>query len=214
MLELTAAGSSAHGAEPYKGINAISRLVAFLAELGDFPESDGFLRFLHEAIGHEWTGESLGIACQDPVHGEVTVNLARIRADAAGSEAVINVRYPVTVREEDILDGVRQKASPYGVGVEVLKHLPSVHVPPEHPLIAKLSRSYETVTGKPARLLSISGGTYAKKLRNRGVAFGAGVGGNVHQPDEFIPIAGLMEHAVICLQAVHDLSMFGEEESS
>ncbi|RKP58291.1 M20 family peptidase [Cohnella endophytica] len=208
ILELKALGFSAHGATPNEGVNAISRMIAFLADLlGEFPESESLLRFLNEAIGFETTGESLGVACQHPVHGQLTVNLAQIAINDKTLEAVINIRYPVVARGEDVLSDISKKAGLYQVGVEVIKHLPSVLVDPGDPLIAKLGRAYEAVTGEPARLLSISGGTYAKKLRNRGVAFGAGVGGRAHQSDEFAPIADLMDHGVICLQAIYELSL-------
>ncbi|MFC5406222.1 Sapep family Mn(2+)-dependent dipeptidase [Cohnella soli] len=213
MLELKASGLSAHGATPDLGVNAISRMLAFLADLlGKFPERDSLLGFLYEAIGFETTGESLGVACRHPVHGELTVNLAQIAVNDKTMEAVINIRYPVVAQGEDVLAGIGQTASPYQVGVEVAKHLPSVLVDPDAPLIAMLGRAYETVTGQPAHLLSISGGTYAKKLRNRGVAFGPSVGGRAHQADEFVPISDLIDHGVICLQAIYELSL-GDELS-
>jgi succinyl-diaminopimelate desuccinylase len=94
--------------------------------------------------------------------------------------------------------------------VEIAAYNIPVFVAPDHPLIKRLSRAYEMMTGKPAELLSIGGGTYAKKLQNRGVAFGAGVGGGAHQPDEFVPIADLLNHGEICLQAIYELAQTDE----
>ncbi|MDR3242546.1 MAG: Sapep family Mn(2+)-dependent dipeptidase, partial [Clostridiales Family XIII bacterium] len=58
-LEITAAGISAHGASPEKGLNAISVLMAFLSEIG-FANEDikDFIGFYNEHIGFELDGES------------------------------------------------------------------------------------------------------------------------------------------------------------
>ncbi|RAP77907.1 dipeptidase PepV [Paenibacillus montanisoli] len=206
VLEIMAAGKTAHGASPSAGINAVAHMVDFLMQISDISSDEDFLRFIQEAIGFETFGESLGIACSDPVHGELTLNLAKIRLDEREAEVTLNIRHPVTISGEDVLAKLRQRVGHAGIEMEVAGYNQALFVAPDHPLIRMLSRAYEGVTGKPTELLSIGGGTYAKKMQNRGVAFGAGVGGGAHQPDEFIPIAEMMDHGVICLQAIFELS--------
>lgn len=207
-IDVIAVGKSAHGAGPAAGINAVSLLVDYLCSLGELLQEEPFLSFIHKAIRFETTGDSLGLACSDPVHGELTLNLARIKLDEETAEMILNVRHPVTVRGEEVVAALKKRAANNGIMVEVISYNVPLFVAPDHPLIQKLSRAYEMITGNPTKLLSIGGGTYAKKLQNRGVAFGAGLGMDTraHQPDEFVSMAEMMLHGEICLQAMYELS--------
>lgn len=212
-VRVWAEGRSGHGSYPPSGINAIAHMAAFLHLLAEEEvlRKDGmceFVRFLHGRIGFEAFGESLGIACSDGDYGRLTVNLASIRADEERQEATLNVRVPPTVDDRATIESLRGELRAYGIELDIADYLAPLFVPPEHPLIRKLSRAYETVTGEPARLLAIGGGTYARKLRNRGVAFGAGFPGtdtNVHRPDEFVRLEDMMRHGEICTQAIYEL---------
>ena len=78
-------------------------------------------------------------------------------------------------------------------------------MPEDTPLIRMLKGAYETVTGGRARLYGTGGGTYARSLQNRGVAFGPvfpGEENHLHDADEFIEIEKFMLHAQICLEAL------------
>jgi len=115
--------------------------------------------------------------------------------DAGGG---IEVEAPVDAEVEASVD----------IEVEVLSHLESVYVPPEHELIRRLSRAYEQATGEPATLISMAGGTYAKKLHNRGVTFGhafPGTDSRFHQADERAIVEEMMRHAEICTLALYEL---------
>jgi succinyl-diaminopimelate desuccinylase len=219
-IELTAKGKSGHGSYPPSGVNAIARMAEFMSEAGltgngqaegtkagaEAP-AEAMLAFLNRRIGSEAFGESLGIACEHPVHGRTTVNLAQLRCDECTAEAVLNVRIPPVVDDRAVIDALQQQLAEYGIELETVDYMPPLFVPDDHPLIRKLRHAYETVTGEPAKLLSIGGGTYARKLRGRGVAFGAGFPGtntNAHQPDEFIDLEELMKHAEICTQAIYE----------
>lgn len=207
-LIIEAIGKSGHGSYPPSGINAISHTADFLHAISDSVPEDEFVAFIRTAIGFEAFGESLGLAVSDPVHGRLTVNLAQIHIDDTEAEAILNVRVPVTVDGENIVKKLREKAASVGIEVDVTAHLAPLYIEPNHPLIQKLSRAYEMITGEKTELLSIGGGTYARKLQNRGVAFGAGFRGTdtrAHQPDEFVAIEDMMRHGEICLQAIYEL---------
>ncbi|MBM7566153.1 M20 family metallopeptidase [Paenibacillus sacheonensis] len=214
-LVLTAAGKSGHGSYPPSGINAIAHMAAFLADLAlgsdkeDASPAARLKAFLAKRIGFEAFGESLGIACSDPVHGRLTVNLAQVSLNAEESRVILNIRVPVVFDGEELVSQLRNRLQADGIRLTVQSWLPPLYVPPEHPLIRKLNRAYETVTGESAGLLSIGGGTYARKLQGRGVAFGAGFPGgpdnHAHQPDEFVGIADMMRHGRVCLQAIYEL---------
>lgn len=205
---LEARGRSGHGSYPPSGINAVSVMVELLCNLPLTGELMRFVGFVREKIGFEAFGESLGLAKSDPVHGRLTINLGQMNVGSDESSIILNLRYPVTEDGPSVIEALRRISGAYGIKVEVLQHLEPLHVPADHPLIKKLSKAYEAITGEKAELLSIGGGTYARKLQNRGVAFGPGFRGTntrAHQPDEFVPIDDLMRHAVICTQAMYEL---------
>ena len=120
-------------------------------------------------------------------------------------EAVLDIRYPVTADGEEIFERLRAAAGAYGVKARVLAEQKPLFVPEDTPLIRMLKGAYETVTGGRARLYGTGGGTYARSLQNRGVAFGPvfpGEENHLHDADEFIEIEKFMLHAQICLEAL------------
>jgi succinyl-diaminopimelate desuccinylase len=207
-----AAGKSAHGAWPHNGINAITRLIAEIMANPLCPglAAEPFLLFLQQRVGSELDGASLGIAFEEEIHGKVTVNLASIAVNREEANATLNIRYPVSANGEEIIAVLVAIAEAAGLETVIKAHMPALYMSPDHPLIGMLGRAYETVTGEPARLISMAGGTYAKKLRNRGVTFGPGFPGapatNFHQADENIGIDQVMRHAEVCTQALYELS--------
>lgn len=205
-------GKSAHGAWPNNGINAITYMIDKLTK--SLPSAglaaEPFINFLQRQIGLELDGASLGIAFEEEIHGAVTVNLANIHLNGEGAIATLNIRYPVSVNGDEIIAALTEMASEEAIKTTVINHMPALYMPPEHPLIGMLKRAYETVTGEPAYLVSMAGGTYAKKLHNRGVTFGPGFPGapetRFHQSDENIGIDQVMRHAEVCTQALYELS--------
>jgi succinyl-diaminopimelate desuccinylase len=208
VLELTAGSEPVEGSPTGSG-NAIANMVAFLLGLGMNTGKDRFLQFLHEKIGAETNGQSLGITCSDSVSGGTVVYLRTIACDLEGEEVLCNIRYPISCDGEQLFAKLEQLSHLYGIGIEQTRHLFPVYVPESHPVITRLSRAYETITGEKAFMLRMGAGTYARKLRNNGVAFGAGLPGGVdtrvHQADEFIYIEDMMRHAEICLQGMYEL---------
>ncbi|MFD0680544.1 MULTISPECIES: Sapep family Mn(2+)-dependent dipeptidase [unclassified Paenibacillus] len=212
LLALEKTGKASHGAWPHNGINAITRLIE---EITSNPLCSGltaepFLQFMQQRVGKELDGTSLGIAFEEEIHGSVTVNLASIAVNREEAKVTLNIRYPVSAKGDEIISLLTKIAADAGLETVVKAHMPALYMAPDHPLIGMLSRAYETVTGDPARLISMAGGTYAKKLRNRGVTFGPSFPGspatNFHQTDENIGIDQLMRHAEVCTQALYELS--------
>ncbi|NSW89438.1 MAG: dipeptidase PepV [Firmicutes bacterium] len=229
-LIILSKGKSAHGASPQSGINAIYKLLSFLynAENGSMGNNSGiggivnnnakngsvrnrvyldsYLKFLYEKkIGSDTTGHSLGIDLKDEESGALTINLGKIIYNQAEKRAMLDIRYPVTCNHEEILKAVKEQAEKEGIHVEIIGHSPPLYVPATHPLIIKLSTAYEKITGEKANLLSMGGGTYARTLKNNGVAFG-GAGTGAHQPDEHVSIEDLMRHGKICTQAIYEIA--------
>ncbi|NOU74739.1 Sapep family Mn(2+)-dependent dipeptidase [Paenibacillus sp. LMG 31458] len=208
VLELTAGSELVEGSMTGSR-NAIANMVAFLIAQGLDTNWDNFLRFLHSKISAETDGQSLGIACSDSVSGGLVVYLRTISCDRKRAEALCNIRYPISYDGAGILSTLDHLARMNGIETEQSRHLLPVYVPETHPVIVRLSRAYKKITGEEAAMLRMGAGTYARKLRNNGVAFGAGLPGGVdtrvHQADEFIFIDDMMQHAEICLQGMYEL---------
>ncbi|MFW5789440.1 MAG: Sapep family Mn(2+)-dependent dipeptidase [Spirochaetota bacterium] len=218
-LRLVATGVSAHGGSPEKGVSAIAHLVALLAQISGEAKASGQvpggepvepeLRALGRLVGFETTGESLGIACRDEESGALSVNWGTLVLEEDSIEAALNIRYPVTGDFERIVSVLERTTAHHGFSVEVSAHLPPLYLPEDHPLIVRLLRAYERVTGERASPRAMAGGTYARMLANRGVAFGANFADEDtrgHRPDEFIRVESLMRHARICTEALLELA--------
>ncbi len=201
---IVAKGKPAHGSTPEDGMNAVSVMSEYLFKTGLGCENSDILKLVRENIGFEPDGKSLGIYLQDEQSGSLSNNLGLFKMDENNVSIGLNIRYPVTFSGDLVLELLKQKL--YGKGIDIIvdSHSAPLYVPENHPLIIKLMSAYEKVTGEKGELKSMGGGTYARKLQNRGVAFG-GTGHNIHKADEYVVIEELMRHAGICTQAVYEL---------
>lgn len=189
-LELTSKGVTAHGAHPELGKNAISIMMEFLGML-DFTSDDvsDFIEFYNKHIGKELNGESFGCRLQDDVSGETILNVGMIDMDTKSGRITVNIRFPVTAKEEDVYQGIDEVCSKYNVGiVKKTSHAP-LYISEDSEYVKKLMDAYRACTGdEDSQPIVIGGGTYAKAFDNC-VAFGAKFPGgeNVeHQKNEYI----------------------------
>lgn len=198
-LVVSSHGVSAHGSTPHKGKNAIMQLVAFLSELDIDDESQkDFLLFLDEKIGLDTTGKGLGVDFSDDISGPLTFNVGTIRMDDKSGEVVVNIRYPIKCKGEDVISKIRENLRD-GIRVEKVSDSPPHYVPEDSTIVKSLKAAYEKVTGEKAYCFSIGGGTYARKLKNA-VAFGPGFPGKpevAHEKDEYIEIEDLVKNLKI-----------------
>ena len=201
-------GKSAHAMEPRKGLNAAAALLTAVNKIKG--QKGSFYEFGHDCL-REPDGSGLGIACADQPSGALTMNLGKGYARSAGAGSgraalTIDVRYPVTADGEEIFKKIGKKAADYGFAAKIIAHQPPIYFPEDHPLIKTLGECYSEVTGQPFATYSTGGGTYARALAGRGVAFGMDFPGqppaNIHQANENFPIELLMKHAEICLRAL------------
>lgn len=204
-------GESAHGANPTAGRNAVAILIDAVLRLREDVSDPRFeeLEHLRNLLGFETGGESLGIACTDEESGALTANWALLNLDESEARAEVNVRYPVTKRLDELLAAVRSRTEGTQFTVTTHGDKDPLFVQADSQLIQVLSRAYEEVTGERAELKSMGGGTYARFMGGNGVAFGARIreiDTHVHQPDEFIVIDDLMQHARISARAMYLLA--------
>jgi succinyl-diaminopimelate desuccinylase len=208
-LEIIASGISAHGAQPEKGVNAISILMDFLSGLPIANESArDFVEFYQSRIGNETDGRSLGIALEDRLSGSLILNAGMIDLNREAAVLTINVRYPISKRDDDVYGALRPALDENGLGVVKISGLPSLYYAPDDPLVETLMEVYRENTGD-AEIgpVIIGGGTYARALP-KAVAFGPRFPDEeevMHQKDEYVSIDSLMKAAHIYADAIYRL---------
>lgn len=201
-------GRAAHACEPQKGQNAAMLLIDLITHAYDVEDAGALCSFIDYAINNETNGRSLGLKMSDSVSGDLTVNLGIVHIEDSSASARLDIRYPVTVNGEYVLRQFRTVAERSGLDVKVLNHVPPLYMEEDSDLIRLLSGAYEDVTGQPCELYSTGGGTYARKLGGRGVAFGPAFKGdpvNMHRADESVDAQNFWTHAQICLEAMYRL---------
>ena len=204
---LTAKGVAAHASLPWLGKNAAAYLSETLWQV--FGERlGGFFRFLHEKIGLAVDGGPLGIQCQDEPSGPLTFNLGLVHVDEDACSLTVDIRSPATLDEREIADAIGAQVAAYeGLAYDVTALTDPLYLPKESPLVSLLSGAYTDVTGEPCRIFSMGGGTYAKQMFGKGVAFGPFFPGqennHEHDVDERVELSRFQTHARICLEAMY-----------
>jgi len=202
-------GVSAHGSMPETGENAISYALAMLKQLGF---EHGIIGFLDENIGFSHDGRGLNIEVKDSVSGSLTANMGVINQQGNTIKVALDIRYPVTYSEKDILTRF-EAALPGNVELARREGKAPLHVEAESELVRILQRVYEKHTGEEATPIAIGGGTYARAL-DQAVAFGPVFPGQkelAHQPDEYISLAHLQKLLEIYADAIAMLGGKGGE---
>ncbi len=211
-LMIISRGKASHACEPQNGKNAAALLIDLICNAYDVPDVGRLCSFIDYALNCETNGRSLGLKMSDAISGALTVNLGIVHIEDQVAQAQFDIRYPVTVNGDYVLRQFRSVCEHSGLRCEVLHHEKPLNIEKDSQLIKILCEAYESVTGEPAEIYSTGGGTYARKLGGRGVAFGPNFKTdciNMHNADESVDENNFFTHAQICLEAMY--RMFGCE---
>lgn len=207
-LMVLARGKAAHACEPDKGHNAATSLIDLLASNFAMPTLGSIPAFISHYVGTDYDGVMLGLKMRDKESGPLTVNVGTIHIDEGYATCTMDIRYPVTADGEKILASLTEQAQREGLHVKVLAHQKPLYFDKDAEIIKLLSESYESVMGEKPELYTTGGGTYARKLEGRGVAFGPvfkGEVSNIHNANECINVEKFFKHAQICLESMYNL---------
>ena len=162
-IQLRLEGVSAHGMEPNKGKNAGLLLNSFFNNnLLDGLDQQGkdFVSFVQQYFGQDSRGKALGIAYEDEISGELTINNGTLEYQKeVGGKIGLNLRYPVTHDIEPSKQKIKQICGKHNFTCNELGDSKPHHVDEQHPLIKVLQKVYEEQTGEKAELIAIGGGT-------------------------------------------------------
>lgn len=208
-LTLMLKGFSAHGMEPDKGINAGVLLATFLQKYPFQKSASDFIDFIGTYFQNDSRGRKLAINQTDEITGPLTVNVGIISyEESVGGSVSLNIRYPVSAKQQSIMSAFSKVMELYNLDLEVLDHSAPHYVDKNHPLIETLQGVYERQTGMKADLLAIGGATYARAMEG-GVAFGPLFPGReevAHQRNEYIYVDDLLKATAIYAEAIYELA--------
>ncbi len=207
-LMIISRGRAAHACEPNKGYNAAAALVDIIANAYEAYDIGSICSFIDYAVNKETNGRSMGLKMSDSASGELTVNLSSVHVEGETAKAQFDIRYPVTVKGENVIKQFEKVAKNSNLKVKILHHERPLYVEKNSRLIANLSEAYESVTGEKAEIYSTGGGTYARKLGGNGVAFGPNFKNDdirMHNADESVDKENYFKHARICMEAMYRL---------
>ena len=208
-LTLKAYGRSAHGSTPEKGKNAIMAMTAFLGSLcSGKTELGSYLEFINKKIGFDTKGTGLGCNLSDEPSGDLSFNAGILSFEDNVINLTNNLRYPVTVTIDDVVTPMKEFATELGIEIKVLEDTKPLYYDKNNPIVQKLQKVYNDLTGEKVEPLAIGGGTYAKEMPNI-VAFGPMFADDpdvMHQPNEYVDLEKFMLCAKIYVNAIYELA--------
>lgn len=210
VYKISSAGIPAHGAHPEKGYNAISALFEVLKDIEvKNEELKGLVAFFDKFIKMETDGKSFGVKCTDGETGDLTLNLGKINLENNELEIWIDMRVPVKVKNEQIIETIKKSTEDYGYEFLLHSNTQPLYVAKDSFLVSTLMNIYKELTGdNAAQPVAIGGGTYAKYAKNA-VAFGALLPDQedrMHQRDEYLEISKIDKLLQIYVEAIYRLA--------
>lgn len=208
----TAHGTADHAAMPGPAPNALWLLADAALRAGIGSETGAF-EFLRLAAADS-LGEGLGIACSDEASGALISGVTTAGLRDGHLWFTVSVRFPITKSSEEILGRLTDTAKRHGCDVSVLRRQEPVNHEKLTPVVQGLTEVYNQVMGEKTRPFVMSGGTYARKLKNA-LPFGTGLPmpprpahlfapghGDYHQADECIETARMQAGCLVYAASV------------
>ena len=206
-LHISAKGLSCHAMQPQEGKNAAAHLALLLGKVFSNQELGSLLTFIKNTIGLETNGNSLKVRQSDVQSGPLTLNLGILHMDNRISSAGIDIRYPVTSDGKALAKSITATAAGYGIACKIHGNSEPLFIPEDAPFIELLKEGYSHVMGENPALYATGGGTYARELHGRGVAFGPFFpeegDRRLHNSNENIDLTYFMKHAEICMETMY-----------
>jgi succinyl-diaminopimelate desuccinylase len=170
-----------HGAKPDPNGNMITRLCERLLQDERIAQSDRPVIDLFRSLSLDVDGSFLGVATAHEALGNLTVFAKKVELADGCPSLVLNLRYPVGITCEQIVERVSNVVQPFGCCVCDLKRGVDPYLyDPQSDTVRLLCRIANSVTGENAAPHTLGGGTYAHRLPN---AYPYGTDANVPPSD-------------------------------
>lgn len=206
ILEIESIGKACHGARPYGGDNAATRIFRLLYDLAPTEIREFYDQLLwstHPA------GVGLGIHGCDEVSEDLTANLGVVSSKDGVIRLLVNVRYPVTWQGSHLRELCEKRLKGLKGEWRLAKFddSPSLYFPLEHPLVKTICEVVKEETGEDNPPGVMGGGTYARMIPNT-VSVGTGWegDGDAHETDERLKVDHLYRMSRIYAHILYRLA--------
>ena len=208
-LVIETKGSAAHGARPQLGVNAISIMMEFLGRISFASEElNDYIAFYNDHIGFDLHGERFGIKFEDNESGPLILNVGIANINEELASITINVRFPVTYSDIDLVVGMQECIDDTSIGIITRMVQKPIYMGLDTPMVRKMLKAYRDETGDDeTKAIVQAGGTYAKMVDNI-LCFGAlfpGEEDTMHQAGEKLSVESFMKMARIYARAIYAL---------
>ncbi len=184
-------GKSAHAKNPWKGDSAIYKLCETLEKAG---VTDDTVKFVNEHLSGKDRFEGFTTLDLSDFSGPVSINLGQLFLNEDGARLNLDIRHPVTVKPEEIVNILNRVGNEHGYTVTEKEIMAPIYLPLDSEFISSMIETYREVTGDNEAEPMISGGaTYARAFENC-VAFGPNfqhIPSSEHMPNEGIKVEQL-----------------------
>lgn len=200
---ITVLGKSVHAMLAPQGTNAVLRLAIALDDVFDFKPLD----FIGKLFKEDATGTNLLGDVEDE-SGHLTINISSLEINEKETQMQIDLRIPVTVDRDKLLEKLAQRVAPYDLKYVHFDYVAPLYVPKDSKLIQTLMDVYKEQTGDTTATPQISGGATFARTMNNCVAFGGMLPTTpdyMHQANEQWPLKDMFKAMEIYAQAIKRL---------
>lgn len=207
IIRILARGIAKHASIPDGSLNAAYITAGLLANCDNLCENDRKLMSKVKDILSSSYGESLNIAHEDVNFGKTTTVNGMVKVDDGKVCLSFDCRYGDTYSSADIESNSVDALDKFGFDVTYKDNRAGFSIDKNSSIPLKLEEIYAECTGEKLKSVLMSGGTYARRLKN---AFSVGTfiikkdrttpvfkmpegHGGAHQCDEMIDIEGFFE---------------------
>ena len=171
-----------HGSNPDPNGNMITLISRALLSLDALHPSDRYIFEFFEKISTDILGECLDIKTEHPELGDLTVFSSGIETVNGYAEIRINIRYPLGITFEKIVENIEKTTEKVGfMVVRANKGILPYILDKNSEVVTSLTEISNEIIGEDKKPYTIKGGTYAHVLPN---AYPYGMNGNL-PPDDF-----------------------------
>lgn len=216
VIKLLGQGISKHASIPEGSENAALTLFSFLKECENLCENDRVILGNAVKALSCYYGGGLDILHEDPNFGKTTCTNGMVKIEDERLMLSFDVRYGDTMDGAVLEDKSERALEGLGFEVTYRDNSPGFSIGKDSPIPGVLEGIYAEITGEHCKSVLMSGGTYARKLKN---AFSLGTSvilpdrgygalempeghGGPHQRDERIDIEGFFTAVRILLHYV------------
>ncbi|SDF26218.1 Putative dipeptidase [Sporomusa acidovorans DSM 3132] len=139
----------------------------------------------------------------------MTLNFSRITLKNGNGEVGCDIRVPVTVNPETIVEKIKAATTALGLKLEIPEITQPLYYPKDSFLVTTLTEIFCRHFGKDVAPMTTGGGTYAKTMPNTvafGMAFPGGISKGEHEADEKLDLDELMLATKILAEAMIKLA--------